>query len=601
MKPLRGNPHPTGLHRWVVDIETSPLGVDESVPLFVLLAVAYDGKEWIVRWGEHALEELLEELIDEKAEDWEAWAHYGGAFDWRFCFEWLFETREATARMTNVGSLVLSTEGRVDGAQRKVRFKLLDSIRLLPAKLRDIGDWLGYPKGDIDFMEIVKLCETAEGRSKVLKYCKQDCKILWEALTQAETLIATQGVSMRSTLASTSSAGVRARLDDDTVAYTPEDIEEDTVEDANFGGRVEAFEEWCGRAWMYDFKSMYPAAMASGPLPWRHLLSAKKWKVGKPGVVHCVVMVPDSCFLPVLPYRSDEGRIFFPTGTWEASFIEEELRYAVEIGAARIERVIRHEVFTESTVLQDFALSGWERREKSKGFERELWKRYLNSCYGKLVERCDKYTVCVNPKSVKGWTSLSDRFEIYGREISYAPGFRNVVTGAAITARSRVKLHRDGFCVALKLGGKLYYCDTDSLVTTAELPTGDGLGDLGLQHVIAKARFAAPKLYWLWTDDPGDDRGRFIGRAKGLPRDGGALKPPKFEPEGIDMGEAQMNRLMDGESITFIRTSGIKERLAEGRVGFTQTKVTKIGKKPGNRGKRAEGGQRAWTIRELTA
>jgi hypothetical protein len=64
---------------------------------------------------------------------------------------------------------------------------------------------------------------------------------------------------------------------------------------------------------------------------------------------------------------------------------------------------------------------------------------------------------------------------------------------------------------------KLYYSDTDSIVTNKPLPdnlVGSALGKVKLEHVITKAVFLAPKVYALITED-----GKEIMKVKGLKHD----------------------------------------------------------------------------------
>jgi hypothetical protein len=59
-----------------------------------------------------------------------------------------------------------------------------------------------------------------------------------------------------------------------------------------------------------------------------------------------------------------------------------------------------------------------------------------------------------------------------------------------------------------RLGGKIYYMDTDSIVTDIRIPTSTELGGLKLEHEIQSAVFLAPKTYCLKlynTDETGNN------------------------------------------------------------------------------------------------
>lgn len=67
----------------------------------------------------------------------------------------------------------------------------------------------------------------------------------------------------------------------------------------------------------------------------------------------------------------------------------------------------------------------------------------------------------------------------------------------------------------LNLGGKLYYSDTDSIVTDKELPapliSTDKLGLLKLEHVLLQGIFISNKIYYLLNT-----KWKFIIKAKGM-------------------------------------------------------------------------------------
>lgn len=86
----------------------------------------------------------------------------------------------------------------------------------------------------------------------------------------------------------------------------------------------------------------------------------------------------------------------------------------------------------------------------------------------------------------------------------------NIAIAAAITAEARI--HMSQF--KNNPNFKLYYTDTDSIVTNKPLPAemvGSALGQVKLEHIIKKAVFLAPKVYALITED-----GKEIIKVKGL-------------------------------------------------------------------------------------
>ena len=71
---------------------------------------------------------------------------------------------------------------------------------------------------------------------------------------------------------------------------------------------------------------------------------------------------------------------------------------------------------------------------------------------------------------------------------------------AVITAYARIHMNKLKLNI-LNKGGKLYYSDTDSIVTEIELPnylvSANKLGLLKLEHVLQKGIFISNKIYYL--------------------------------------------------------------------------------------------------------
>jgi hypothetical protein len=80
----------------------------------------------------------------------------------------------------------------------------------------------------------------------------------------------------------------------------------------------------------------------------------------------------------------------------------------------------------------------------------------------------------------------------------------SIPLSAAITAYSRIHITRIKHDILNKLKGKIYYSDTDSIVTDVELPESivhsTELGKLKLEHKINTGIFISGKLYILHTD-----------------------------------------------------------------------------------------------------
>ena len=86
-------------------------------------------------------------------------------------------------------------------------------------------------------------------------------------------------------------------------------------------------------------------------------------------------------------------------------------------------------------------------------------------------------------------------------EINTVKDMRNVsvVISAAVTSYSSIYMSQIKLLI-LSLGGKIYYTDTDSIVTDIELPEefiGKNLGQFKLEHKILRGYFITSKTYCL--------------------------------------------------------------------------------------------------------
>jgi hypothetical protein len=78
-----------------------------------------------------------------------------------------------------------------------------------------------------------------------------------------------------------------------------------------------------------------------------------------------------------------------------------------------------------------------------------------------------------------------------GQKDAHFRGFSHAGIGSLVTAHSRIKLYR----TMRQVESRLYYCDTDSIITSASLPISKRLGELKLEDSTNRACFLLPKTY----------------------------------------------------------------------------------------------------------
>lgn len=307
------------------------------------------------------------------------------------------------------------------------------------------------------------------------------------------------------------------------------------------GGRTEVFKprleaEGDRYGMHYDVNSLYPYVMKEHAypvgVPSPIYDSTKAWqiyddiKAGKSeykvGMVHCKVYVPDDIQYPVLPFRTAE-KLLFPVGTFTGVWCTPELIEAEKIGCKILE--VHEAVYWKRTdyLFKDIIERWSKEKMNSTGARRESAKLKQNSLYGKFG--MNRKRVSYKMFNKEEYKKMKDKgvkcavIEIGGQEwIEYKANshadYIHPEISAFITCYARLWLYR-AIKIAQELKEDIYYCDTDSLVLSGELPECEVdvkvYGKFKLEKVIKRAVFIQPKLYAEITDC-----GKFIAKSKGL-------------------------------------------------------------------------------------
>ena len=139
----------------------------------------------------------------------------------------------------------------------------------------------------------------------------------------------------------------------------------------------------------------------------------------------------------------------------------------------------------------------------------------MNSLYGKFGQNREKEQIVMFPKDLTDLTPM----DFFGetpfyleKKISKAKHILPAIA-AFVTCYARLRLYSYMEKVQ-ELGGEVYYCDTDSIVTDVVVPCSLELGDLKdeIPEGIEKGVFLLPKMYALKLKN-----GEYI-RCKGFPK-----------------------------------------------------------------------------------
>lgn len=438
------------------------------------------------------------------------YAHAGGLADSLFLLDRIVRRGDCQVEGVFSGSAAVLLTVRRGG----YRFALIDSLFTLRAPLRRVGQWCGLAKGNADQDEAFYTDATD---AELRDYNEQDCRILHHALAQFQDRVNALGAELKVTLASTAMDLFRRRYLHQSIE-TSETLNHNALP-AYTASRVEVIRPRCRRAHYYDLNSSFPHAMRHYELPGSPTRLLSRVPRRGPFLVSGRVRVPSDCALPPLPYRI-AGRVFFPTGEWNTTLTRPDLE-ALELAGGelvRVDEAVAFDPVPEFATFVDELYVGKQRA--TDPLEREVFKGILNSTYGKTCESRIADVLLVNPSSLP--EAPPDRPELAPRRLlagvylvarERSVPHRHVPIGATVTAGARLNLLR---CAQACGAHRIYYFDTDSITTTATLPTGPGLGELKLEYRVRSGRFVAPKLYALDAVRVGERRRTRVVHAKGL-------------------------------------------------------------------------------------
>lgn len=505
------------------------------------------------------------------------YAHFGGASDMVFLLtELIRDDRYQVKGVFSSSSAIVVVVTR--GLHH---WMFIDSFWLMRTKLANIGAWMGFPKLEVDFNKVTP----AELRT----YNERDCEILYRALLQFREVIESCGGELGVTAASTAMKTFLRK-------YLKRPIKNGAMHDAYArpaytASRVEVIRRDCQKANVYDINSSFPYSMTF-PCPGSSTGSNKK-AIGsnKLWIAQCDVVTTDN-YLPTLPYRDDEGKLYFPSGQFRTTITSED--YAA--GGFDIKKVYSCRSYEDRDDLRAFAEDFYRMRKASGGFEGECFKIVLNALYGKFAEREEKQALYVRPSKVNPeWEAIAPHIYLETEIVSVPHS--HVPISCLITARSRRFLLEQLRCASTQ--GRVYYCDTDSVTCDATLETSAELGGLKLEKQIVRGRFEGAKLYATETED-----GRQQVKAKGFSRvvsDAGEREPLTYE----DFVE-----LTEGKAVHVERMLRIRELIRRDGLNYTprqERQEKRLGKKSGQvrvmpRQKRchlANGDSRPWSVDEI--
>lgn len=330
-----------------------------------------------------------------------------------------------------------------------------DTMRHVPASVEELGKLVGLKKLKRNF--------------KSSAYAIRDAAITFRAGKHLHSVYDTLGQYPRQTLAGTALAIWKSRYFK-TKYFRPLPEVWDAASKAYYGGRTEPFSIGSyGPVTVIDVASMFPWAMLGQfPVPWGSFRRTVRDRTTEPipdanGIYR--VRVRSDVELPILPVRTEQGLIY-PNGQFEGWYVGSELNYARRCGVT-MEVLEGFEFFDTCRPFDKYVADLFKRKSLARGPMRTVYKLLLNALYGKFGQKGEKVisvpldkfkTMRRAPEDFRVWNGLA----IYRKDMA-APPHSNMIWPAIITARARVRLHEEMSDI-LGRGGRLFYCDTDSIM-----------------------------------------------------------------------------------------------------------------------------------------
>ena len=461
------------------------------------------------------------------------------------------------------------------GASEKIYF--LDSLNLFPSSLNNLGHDLGLSKGETPEKFIIG-DTTQPITSDDINYCRQDVRIVLEAVKQFYLFTFSNWQTLPGSTIATTALRIFLRIQKEDIHVSWNDLK---FRESYYGGRTElllAKDREVSGVYYYDFNSLYPSVMVDieypEPSSLKHTNHPRPELLDYEGTSEVDIEVPEM-FYPPLPLRVD-NKLIFPVGRWVGWYNHNELRMAVKAGA-KIHRIIKT-VYSEHTwnPFKEYVLFMYNKRQeaKKKGHTSEslYYKLLMNSLYGKFAQKILKQETGFIYDNKPGWVfeSIRDlnigvwkKVDSEGKVIEENSRHDIISLASYTTSGARIKLF-NAVTSVLKKGGKVFYTDTDSLITDTPMTTSNRLGDLKLEGYGVLVGHA-PKIYE-WRniskieESSGDyffsteipDEPTFILKLKGVTSPG-IYKAEYSQTKILKPKEALRRGLIAGEPIEMIK------------------------------------------------
>jgi hypothetical protein len=430
----------------------------------------------------------------------------------------------------------------------KEKLFLLSTTNYFDCKLEELGKLIGLKKLEVDF--------GTSTEEELKTYCYRDTEIIMRAVWYYLDFVKENELGgLAPSKSSQAMKAYRTRFMDKKLFR--HNIEEATAleREAYMGGRTEMFKQGQNPEAEYiklDINSMYPYVMKKYAQP-RELVNVMSDEPfdeyvrvlkGYGMIAEVLIDTPE----PAFPVR-DKGKLMFKTGCFRTVLCTESLKYALSKGYIR--QFYRANVYLMDDLFSAYVDYFYELRYKYTKYNLsimvKLCKYLHNSLYGKFGQKAREDQVLDNDTDIaykttrdwdfdnKFWVSITYLMnKIFVKLDDGETNTSMPFISAHITDQARLELWQ---IMKPLYPGKVYYCDTDSLIIKAsDLSLVDHkideheLGALKVEGRTDKLYIGGAKNYRF-----GDD-----WHIKGIPQKAKEVEPGVYEFESFQSQVACM-------------------------------------------------------------
>lgn len=390
-----------------------------------------------------------------------------------------------------------------------------DSLRIFDVKLNILcetfdvkGKLTDYNKNWND-LEFLFNDNNSILKYNLIKYNLQDSLSLLKTLLKAQQLYWQNYQVDIASIWSTSTLSLkifRLQFLNETIPSLTQSIDF-YVRKGYYGGATDHYKLYGKNLYYYDVNSLYPYAMLK-PMPLHHIKYHSDLSMNNINLFFgfCLAEIecPKHIKIPILPFRTINNDVIYPTGIWTGVYFSELLKEAVKHGY-KIKLINGHE-FSKANIFNNYIHHFYNIKKNSTGSTRFIAKMHLNQLYGyfgrnqeliitKIVNRNELNNLLIT-RIIKNIIEINDDLFVVLmsdnlnhnliNELNLNLDFSNfkkmdrnvksnVAIAAAVTAYAQIEMIK----YKTLSGYNIYYTDTDSLFIDKPLPidmVGDELG-----------------------------------------------------------------------------------------------------------------------------